>query len=256
MKTSLFTYFVTLTYSPADIPPMGSLQKRDCQLFLKRLRKNTKLKLRYFLVGEYGEKNQRPHYHCLIFSDREIPIKMARDRKGKDRIVNSAFHEAWYANSIVDVVPLLGEKSSRRVAQYCAGYVLKKLTNEVTLPGLLPEFILSSRKPGIGHAYTEIIADMLKSKNIGLEGNPDVRFTTGGHMITIDQKKYPIGRYMREKIKDLLGGDQRTDLSKTLSNHHRYIEELEAKDDLERIEEESSARARKAFKSYLRARKL
>jgi hypothetical protein len=256
MKLSLFTYFVTLTYSDPDLPPRASLLKKDCQLWLKRLRKNTTLKLRYFLIGEYGEKKNRPHYHVLIFTDREMFLEITRDNKGRDHITGSPFHDAWYANSIVDVVPLVGQKASAKVAGYVAGYVLKKITKENCLPGLAPEFTLSSRKPGIGHAYIDILADMLKKKKIGLPGNPDVKFTKDIHMITIDGKKYPIGRYMREKLIERLGGDGRSKLSKETTAHHRYIEELEAQDELERIEEESSARARKAFNSYLKSRKL
>ena len=54
--------FVTLTYADAPV----SLSKRDCQLFLKRLRKRCG-SFRYYLAGEYGEESGRPHYHACIF---------------------------------------------------------------------------------------------------------------------------------------------------------------------------------------------
>jgi hypothetical protein len=47
---------------------MATLSKRDIQLFMKRLRKGVEEKLRYYLVGEYGERGLRPHYHMLIFN--------------------------------------------------------------------------------------------------------------------------------------------------------------------------------------------
>lgn len=83
-KASLTSYFITLTYDTTQVPisPNGflNLQKRDLQLFFKRLRKshtNLYKKLRvphseqrpikYYAVGEYGSLRHRPHYHLIIF---------------------------------------------------------------------------------------------------------------------------------------------------------------------------------------------
>lgn len=60
--------FLTITYSPENLPADGSIHKEDLQLFLKRLRKALgEEKIRYFACGEYGEKYSRPHYHLIIF---------------------------------------------------------------------------------------------------------------------------------------------------------------------------------------------
>lgn len=87
--------FVTLTYAENYLPENGTLVKPDLQKFIKRLRKNTKRKMKYFSAGEYGEvckicgKNNlecrcikfipgvgRPHYHLILFGfnedDKEI----------------------------------------------------------------------------------------------------------------------------------------------------------------------------------------
>lgn len=71
-------FFLTLTYDTAKVPitknGFMSLSKRDCQLFLKRLRKGhwsnnyDGAPVKYYLVGEYGGKTRRPHYHCLIYN--------------------------------------------------------------------------------------------------------------------------------------------------------------------------------------------
>ena len=49
------------------------LYYRDIQLFLKRLRKyifkNYDEKIRFYIIGEYGTKSLRPHWHCLLFFD-------------------------------------------------------------------------------------------------------------------------------------------------------------------------------------------
>lgn len=72
-ERSSSSYFVTLTYDTTTVPisPNGfmTLSKRDCQLFMKRLRKlQPDVKIKYYLVGEYGSQNKRPHYHAIIFN--------------------------------------------------------------------------------------------------------------------------------------------------------------------------------------------
>lgn len=65
--TSRASSFVTLTYSPDNLPTDGKLCARHLQLFFKRLRKQVPWPIRYFACGEYGGKTGRPHYHALIF---------------------------------------------------------------------------------------------------------------------------------------------------------------------------------------------
>lgn len=62
--------FITLTFNPKVLAQRGpSLDKRDFQLFMKRLRKFTGGQLiRYFHCGEYGSQFFRPHYHALLFN--------------------------------------------------------------------------------------------------------------------------------------------------------------------------------------------
>lgn len=56
--------FVTLTYAITD----GKLHREHVQEFIKRLRRSIEpVKIRYFGCGEYGGKNDRPHYHINIF---------------------------------------------------------------------------------------------------------------------------------------------------------------------------------------------
>lgn len=61
------------------------LDKRSLQLFMKRLRhKQAKLsenKIKYYAVGEYGTKTNRPHYHALVF--------------GLDRRLNEEIDDIW-----------------------------------------------------------------------------------------------------------------------------------------------------------------
>lgn len=56
-------------YDPAIIyQNQQSIDVEEHQLFLKRLRKKYKQKIKYFHCGEYGDINRRPHYHSIIFN--------------------------------------------------------------------------------------------------------------------------------------------------------------------------------------------
>lgn len=60
--------FITLTYDDDHLPPGNTLVKRDIQLFNKRLRKDIEeRRIKYYVVGEYGERFGRAHYHGIYF---------------------------------------------------------------------------------------------------------------------------------------------------------------------------------------------
>lgn len=134
--------FTTLTYEEKNLPL--TLQKRDLQLWFKRIRKESKRKLRYFASGEYGEKHGRPHYHALLFGvDSTKDCKLVEKTWGLGRTETTV------------VTP-------SRIA-YCAGYTSKKVgymrytdddlvdpeTGEVIGKWEAP-FITMSRNPGLG----------------------------------------------------------------------------------------------------------
>ena len=63
-----YSSFITLTYSEDSSPDDGSLRPCDLQKWLKRIRRSVvPAKLRFFGVGEYGDKFARPHYHVALF---------------------------------------------------------------------------------------------------------------------------------------------------------------------------------------------
>lgn len=67
----LRSYFLTLTYDEKHVPRkkgVRTLYKRHPQLFLKRVRK-AGYKCKYIIVGEYGSKTSRPHYHAIFWTD-------------------------------------------------------------------------------------------------------------------------------------------------------------------------------------------
>lgn len=86
-KQSESAHFITLTYDTSRVPITKNgfmdIRRRDLQLFFKRLRKSissdnkkagiksragTGRPIRYYAVGEYGGKGNRPHYHLIIFN--------------------------------------------------------------------------------------------------------------------------------------------------------------------------------------------
>lgn len=74
LKVSSGAAFITLTYHPHTLPTIngtaliGTLLKSDPQKFMKKLRKLQKTKIKYYMVGEYGKKTKRPHYHYILFN--------------------------------------------------------------------------------------------------------------------------------------------------------------------------------------------
>jgi hypothetical protein len=76
--------FITLTYSDSNVRFLDDINydtgeciaypvlvKKDLQDFIKRVRyyqkQLTDAKIKYYAVGEYGTKTNRPHYHALVF---------------------------------------------------------------------------------------------------------------------------------------------------------------------------------------------
>ncbi len=140
--------FVTLTYDQKNYPKNGSVDRRDIRLFVKRMRRALWPKeVRYFIVGEYGDKSQRPHYHAVLFG--VAGCLRGRTRAGHAGIsccVNCKVMEGiWQKGQIYN-----GQVSLESV-QYVVGYVLKGMTNknslvvEEKLKGRSPEFSRMSR---------------------------------------------------------------------------------------------------------------
>lgn len=57
-------YFCTFTYDEPYTD--GNLHNEDFQKYIKRLRKKTGKKIKYWASGEYGDIGGRPHFHAII----------------------------------------------------------------------------------------------------------------------------------------------------------------------------------------------
>lgn len=154
--------FITLTFDDDNLPVDRSLDKRHFQLFMKRLRKMYGAKIRFFACGEYGETRKRPHYHACIFNF-DFPDKVLwKVRDDVPLYTSVSLSGLWpYGFCTVGAV-------SFESAAYVARYVMKKVYGSDSkdhytvmdpstgeLFELEPEFILMSRRPGIGRDWYE-----------------------------------------------------------------------------------------------------
>lgn len=187
--------FITLTYDDEHLPKDRSLSVDVVQKFVKRLRERIGrfckrcgkmrrtcecpefqlYKIRFFLCGEYGDKLGRPHYHAIIFGhdfggDR---VRLASGPSSQFELFESkTLSEAW-GNGFVSI----GQVSFDS-ACYVANYATKKIrTNKEDeskrLQGRTPEFLLMSRRPGIGRAWVDKFeGDVYPSDEVIVKGSP------------------------------------------------------------------------------------
>lgn len=156
--------FVTLTFADAGVPPI--LRKSDVISFIRSIRA-VHPNVRYFAVGEYGSNTGRAHYHVHLFTDR--PVLSAHVR------------EAWPFGRIH-----LGDTEPASL-DYCLGYLLKD-RKAVAWPveSRFPEFRLYSQ--GLGKfALPHLLVDGTELPR---------EFTVFG-------RRWPIGRYLRDRAKKM-----------------------------------------------------
>jgi len=180
--------FITLTYSPEHLPHDEGLRKEDFQKFMKRLRKNCRTKVRYYMAGEYGNGPEgglgRPHYHAIIFGF-DFPDKYIWNENSK-----------LYRSETLEKLWPMGHSSignvSYQSAKYVAQYVMKKINGNLaethyrktdTETGeyyeVEPEYNAMSLKPGIAYDwYQRYSADIFP-----------------GDFVIIDGQKQPTPRY-------------------------------------------------------------
>lgn len=162
--------FVTLTYDNENCPKDYSLVPSHLTSFIKRLRTNIDRfgvsgRIRYYGVGEYGDRFQRPHYHLIIFGLREEDFHLIK---------------ASWKMGIVDVQKPI---SKEQCANYVAGYVTKKF-RKINYGNRVPPFNRQSQ--GLGKSF------VLK-----------LPFYTP--FLQIGKYKRPLGRFLRNKLAEKFG---------------------------------------------------
>ena len=137
LRGTPLSYFVTLTYAPAFLPQNG-VNKRDVQLFLKRLRVTLERKFnippfRYCVFSEYGKESHRAHYHMILFG-----LKLG-DLKFPYFVLQKYLRKTWYKGFVH--VKLCHENSF----SYLSKYLLK---GSNVPDGKNPNFYLASNRNG------------------------------------------------------------------------------------------------------------
>lgn len=119
--------FLTLTVSDNYIDkvfPNGSLNHVEFQKFIKRLRRRLEYhgyhkKIKYLVAGEYGEKNGRPHFHCILFGWKPQDLKyFYKSKKGYKSYKSEILNDLW-SYGFIDV----GD-----VDEHTAPYMVKYIT--------------------------------------------------------------------------------------------------------------------------------
>lgn len=160
MKIAESAHFLTMTYDEENLPLqvdtetgefVPTLNKKDVQLFLKRLReknidksiqinkyktrkqawKQTK-QLRYYAIGEYGTDTERAHYHAIMFN-------LQKD-------MEPSLEQIWQ----------MGYLHTGSVTPQSIAYVCKYSINKHYYKGIGQKpFAIMSKRPAIGHNYLE-----------------------------------------------------------------------------------------------------
>lgn len=195
--------FVTLTYAPHPDPEKDawSLRPEDHRNFMKAFRNAlSPIKVRFYMVGEYGDRNGRPHFHYVFFG--YPPCRRARKQRGGCTCHScSTLYNAWRRGFITND-PLTPQR-----ARYVARYVIKKMTrfdDPRLKPNQHPEFSRKSLKPGVGFGVLDALAYAITRYNLLTpQGDVPVTLRHGG-------TEWPLGRYLRRQLRLKLGLDERS----------------------------------------------
>lgn len=135
---------LSLTYDKAHLPVDGSVNRRDLQLFLKRLRKHfAPTKIRYFGCGEYGTFNGRPHYHLVVIGWQPDDLVFVKRSKKSTILYRSKTVEKLWSQGICAVADVTADS-----VRYSAKYLQKLYFKETS--GKTPPFLCMSTHPGFG----------------------------------------------------------------------------------------------------------
>lgn len=239
LKHATTAKFITLTYDDDKLPRTKNgyptLNKRDIQIFMKRIRnaqrkqliksygwkkpiwmkhnrwqklisyklkKRNAPKIRYYYCGEYGSKTNRPHYHAIIFNT--LP----------DVILNMG--NIW-DNGFIRVDNLNPQRIN-----YTTKYMLKQQFVRQSDQRVRP-FANMSLKPAIGYQYLEKMKDYhyatenLTVRNINGNFQFMPRYYRDRIFTDVEERKKlieeHITEYLENQLKELMRMDNKGKLT-------------------------------------------
>lgn len=233
--------FLTLTYAPEFLPVGGNLRKSDFQLFMKRVRKAFGHRsIAVFWCGEFGPKNERPHYHAILFG-----IDFPRDRLARglsdaqlphyeSDLLSRLWGMGWATTSPVNAATIA----------YTVGYNLKPhdvvdtATGELvtdplrrTLDKRLRPFHHQSNRPAIGDRWaTDHLEEIYPADVLRLADGRE--FAPFEHYDRVCERERP----------DLWARVSAARAERAAAHVHEFRRVLEADPRLEALEDELSRR--------------
>lgn len=172
-----------------------ALDKREVQLFIKRVRKRqtsystypAHYRIKYFAVGEYGANKHRPHYHIIIFN---LQLDLNVSKPDLNRLEHTKFDGKTHVK-VYDWDK--GTATFGKVEAASIGYCFKYISK----PGKIPmhrnddrtkEFALMSKKLGLNY----LTPAMISWHKADLENRMYINIPDG--------KKAGMPRYYKDKI--------------------------------------------------------
>lgn len=192
--------FLTLTYDPLYCD--GRLHYKDHMVpFIREYRRIlAPRKLRYCLVGEYGGRTHRPHYHMILFGQDigEVDdIVLRLWRKGHHDIGLLEYGGAKYVAKYhilakISKLPYWDKEDEQPMMRHAGRYFdecYDEYVDESFECTEAPEFFTMSRNPGIG---ASCLTDELKES---LRSRPSPRMSVNNKIVSMP-------RYIRNKVYD------------------------------------------------------
>lgn len=150
---SYLTLAMTLTYEDEHLPyknGVPTLSKDDVQKFFKRVRKETSklypdVSYQYFISGEYGHRNFRPHFHLILFVNTNNHTYTKYDFQ---TIALNKWRKGY----------IYYDEVKRISVKYLAKYIGKStgISDYADRHGIPKPFVLMSRRPAIANKYLEL----------------------------------------------------------------------------------------------------
>lgn len=124
------TTFITLTFAKEQDYKQS---KKSLDYLFHRLRKQYK-GLKYLWVLEYGDINNRLHFHVLTNMPIKIKLSNTKEIKSEEhKKLEKEFANKYWKHGIVDI-RLLGQEDNTNIALYVSSYIVKSL-KELDLEG-------------------------------------------------------------------------------------------------------------------------
>lgn len=177
--------FLTITYQDDHLPPNLEINKPELQNYIKRLRKHIgDEKIRYYAVGEYGDKSQRPHYHLIVFGLGLEDHKLKSSGESGYHILASPAIKAWKKGYVY------GGSVTPDSTLYVAGYIQKKLYGQMAKEdGRQQPFALMSN--ALGKSWLDKNEEQLR-RNLH---------------ITFHGKPYKVPKYYVRKLDEIIDSE-------------------------------------------------